>query len=74
MTLARSEQINLDATLYYHVMNRCVRRSWLCGYDAQTQTDYSHRKEWIVDRLKFLANIFAIKICAYAIMVRHAVA
>ena len=71
MTLARSEQINLDATPYYHVMNRCVRRSWLCGYDNLTQKDYSHRKAWIVDRLKYLAGIFAIKICAYAILNNH---
>ena len=71
MTLARSEQINLEATPYYHVMNRCVRRSWLCGYDKLTQTDYSHRKEWIIDRLKYLTDIFAIKICAYAIMTNH---
>ncbi|MGE4350272.1 MAG: transposase [Candidatus Berkiella sp.] len=71
MTLARSEQIDLNATPYYHVMNRCVRRSFLCGYDELTQTDYSHRKAWIVDRLKYLANIFAIKICAYAIMSNH---
>jgi len=71
MTSARSEQINLDATPYYHVMNRCVRRSWLCGYDELTQTDYSHRKQWIVDRLKYLSNIFAIKVCSYAIMSNH---
>ena len=71
MTLARSEQINLEATPYYHVMNRCVRRSWLCGFDALTKTDYSHRKAWIVDRLKYLVDIFAIKICAYAILNNH---
>ncbi|MGE4348721.1 MAG: transposase [Candidatus Berkiella sp.] len=71
MTLARSEQIDLSATPYYHVMNRCVRRSFLCGFDELTQTDYSHRKAWIVDRLKYLADIFAIKICAYAIMSNH---
>ena len=71
MTLARSEQINLEATPYYHVMNRCVRRSRLCGYDKLTQKNYSHRKAWIVDRLKYLADIFAIKICAYAILSNH---
>mgnify|MGYP001199880061 CR=1 FL=1 len=71
MTLARSEQIDLSATPYYHVMNRCVRRSFLCGFDESTQRDYSHRKAWIVDRLKYLADIFAIKICAYAIMSNH---
>ncbi|MCS5709092.1 hypothetical protein CC99x_009265 [Candidatus Berkiella cookevillensis] len=71
MTLARSEQIDLNATPYYHVMNRCVRRSFLCGFDKLTQKDYSHRKAWIVDRLKYLTDIFAIKICAYAIMSNH---
>ncbi|MCS5709174.1 hypothetical protein CC99x_009675 [Candidatus Berkiella cookevillensis] len=71
MTLARSEQIDLNATPYYHVMNRCVRRSFLCGYDELTQKDYSHRKAWIINRLKYLADIFAIKICAYAIMSNH---
>ncbi len=71
MTLARSEQIDLNATPYYHVMNRCVRRSFLCGFDELTQRDYSHRKAWIVDRLKYLVDIFAIKICAYAIMSNH---
>ncbi|MCS5708580.1 hypothetical protein CC99x_006615 [Candidatus Berkiella cookevillensis] len=71
MTLARSEQIDLNATPYYHVMNRCVRRSFLCGYDESTRTDYSHRKAWIVDRLKYLTDIFAVKICAYAIMSNH---
>ncbi len=71
MTLARSEQIDLSATPYYHVMNRCVRRSFLCGFDELTQKDYSHRKAWIVNRLKYLTDIFAIKICAYAIMSNH---
>ena len=71
MTSARSEQIDLDATPYYHVMNRCVRRSWLCGDDESTQTDYSHRKKWIVNRLKYLADIFSVKVCAYAIMANH---
>ena len=71
MTLARSEQINLEATPYYHVMNRCVRRSRLCGFDKSTNTDYSHRKAWIVDRLKYLTDVFAIKICAYAILSNH---
>jgi len=31
MTRARHELIDLTATSYYHVINRCVRRSYLCG-------------------------------------------
>lgn len=71
MATARSLQINLNATAYYHCMTRCVRRSYLCGVDSYNHRDYSHRKEWVISRLKYLANIFAIKICAYAIMSNH---
>ncbi len=71
MPSARSLQIDLEATPYYHVMARCVRRSYLCGVDELTNRDFSHRKEWIISRLKFLAQIFSIKICAYAIMDNH---
>jgi len=34
-------------------------------------TDFSHRKAWIADRMKFLATIFAIDVCAFAILANH---
>ena len=71
MSVPRSDQINIDSTPYYHVMARCVHRSYLCGRDNVTQKDYSHRKEWIIARLKFLAQVFSIKIAAYAVMSNH---
>lgn len=71
MTIPRSQQIDIQTTPFYHVMNRCVRRSFLCGFDESTQTDYTHRKAWIVNRIKLLADIFAINICAFAIMSNH---
>lgn len=71
MTTARSDQIDLNATPYYHCMTRCVRRSYLCGFDSTTGKDYSHRKPWIVSRIKQLASVFAIHICAYAVMSNH---
>ncbi|MFT7388830.1 MAG: putative transposase, partial [Candidatus Endobugula sp.] len=30
MTTARAQQISLADTPYYHIMSRCVRRSYLC--------------------------------------------
>jgi hypothetical protein len=36
-----------------------------------TQRDFSHRKIWLVDRLRYLAAVFAIEVCAYAIMETH---
>ncbi len=71
MTFARSSQIDLSISPYYHCMTRCVRRSFLCGHDQETGRDYSHRKPWIVSRMKHLASIFAIHICAYAVMSNH---
>ncbi len=71
MTIARSKKINLSATPYYHVVSRCVRRTFLCGQDKETGKDYSHRKQWLVDRIKFLSHIFSIRIAAYAIMSNH---
>jgi len=71
MASARALQIDIESTPYYHVMARCVRRSYLCGVDPLTQKDYSHRKNWMVSRIKLLTQIFSIKVCAYAIMSNH---
>ena len=72
MGYARRDQICLDATPYYHVMSRCVQRAWLWGFDAYANKDYSHRKAWVLDRLNYLANSFAIDVCAYAVMTAYA--
>ncbi len=71
MTLARRQQIDLEATLDYHAISRCVRRGWLIGDDPVTGTNFDHRKEWVVDRARELVGIFAIRIHAYAVMSNH---
>jgi len=71
MPQARNTQISITDTPYYHCMGRCVRRAFLCGEDSATGRDYSHRKVWIVDRLRELAEAFTIDVCAYAIMSNH---
>lgn len=71
MTRARRELVDLNATSYYHCINRCVRRAFLCGEDDFSGKNYEHRKAWVVDRLTELAPVFAIDICAYAVMSNH---
>ena len=67
MPQARKNQISITDTPYYHCMGRCVRRAFLCGEDNVTGKDYSHRKLWVTDRLRELADVFTIDVCAYAI-------
>ena len=61
---ARSHIVPPDEVGVYHCMARCVRRAFLCGVDPLTKHDYDYRKEWIRERLKLLASVFAIDICA----------
>jgi REP element-mobilizing transposase RayT len=71
MPKPRKSLISLEDTPYYHCVSRCVRRTFLCGVDALTGESFEHRRQWIVERIKQLANIFAIKICAYSVLSNH---
>jgi hypothetical protein len=37
-----------------------VWRAFLCGVDELTGRDYEHRRQWIADRIRELAGIFAV--------------
>ena len=71
MGLARKYQICVSETPYYHVISRCVRRAFLCGEDSVSGFSYEHRRKWIVQRLKYIAKLFNIDVCAYAVMSNH---
>ena len=71
MPLPRKSLISLSATSYYHCVSRCVRRAYLCGRDKLSGQSYEHRRQWVEDRLLLLGTVFAIDICAYAVMSNH---
>ncbi|WP_087819632.1 transposase [Photobacterium aquimaris] len=71
MTTSRRKLIEPQITPFYHVINRCVRRAYLCGDDPYNGKNYHHRRGWIVNKIKQLAAVFCIDVCAYAVMSNH---
>ena len=56
MTRPRSTLVSVADTPYYHCVGRCVRRAFLCGEDVVTSKSFTHRRQWMLDRLKLLTE------------------
>jgi hypothetical protein len=56
----RKTQVLQEETPYCHSLSRCVHRTSLCRVGDFAAKSLEYRRQWIVDRLKRLANIFAI--------------
>ena len=69
MPMPRKALVSVDTTSSYHVVSRCVRRTFLFG--VVDNKDFSHRRDAIVERLSELASLFCIDVAAYAIMSNH---
>ena len=65
MTIARSRLLDPTRATWVHCTSRCVRRAFLCGDGCD------HRKDWIEERLRFLARCFAAEVAGYAVMSNH---
>ena len=69
--LARGEVVDPAEIQVMHCIQRCVRRAFLCGQDPITGKDFEHRRQWIRDRLEFLASVFAIDCLTFTVMHNH---
>jgi REP element-mobilizing transposase RayT len=54
-----------------HFVGQALRRAYLCGVDHYSGQSYEHRRQWVVDRIRLLSSLFAIDVCAYAILSNH---
>lgn len=71
MATPRCQLVDDAIPMFYHLVSRCVRRSWLCGWDSLTRRNYNHRKHWLIKRLRQLGSAFAVDVHAYAVMSNH---
>ena len=67
----RAEQFDPSQVCIVHLIQRCVRKSFLTGFDEKTGKDYSHRREWIRTRMERLASVFGIDVLTYSILSNH---
>ncbi len=71
MAIPRSKLVDSERALSYHLVSRCVRGAFLCGRDPVTGRDCSHRRRWLIERLLFLAQFFAVEIDSYSVLSNH---
>jgi len=71
MATARSLIVQPGQLGHFHCTVRCVQQMFLSGSDRATGKNYSHRRNWIEQRILALGEIFAISIHSYALMSNH---
>jgi len=75
MPIKRSDLIDPENAGDYHLVSRCVRRTFLCGTHLNPFTDeeqnFDHRRQWIENRILAFADVFAIEVYSFAVMHNH---
>jgi hypothetical protein len=68
MTQPRRDHVSPNQAGTYHCVARCLRQSWLFGFDAYVNRDVDHRKHWIPKRIKELSELFACSVLSDAVI------
>ena len=68
---ARGEYLDPSEVQIVHAVQRCVRRAFLCGKGVLTGKSFEHRRQWIRDRMEFLASVFAVDCLTYTVLSNH---
>ena len=71
MTTARSELINYSETTCYHIISKCARNTWLCGYDPETGKSCEHRRFQLVARIRYFTSAFFIDLLEHDVLHNH---
>ncbi|MCP5077518.1 MAG: hypothetical protein GY951_05610 [Psychromonas sp.] len=66
ITQSRESLISLSDPPYYHSISRCVCRAFLCGKDRFSGQSFEHRRQWVVERIRYLTDVFSIEVGGYA--------
>jgi hypothetical protein len=64
MTIARVHLVDVSVTRRYHCITGCVRRAFLLGEEPH------NRKEWIENRLQEPAEILAVSVGGFSVMIK----
>ena len=67
----RRDVVAVGEVQVFHCVNRCVRRAYLCGRDPVSGKDFEFRREWIRQRLEFLAGVMGVEVLGYCVMSNH---
>ena len=67
----RREIFDPDTPSVMHCINRAVRRAMLCGVDKFSGKSFEHRRDWVKERLIYLAQYYGIDVLGYAVMGNH---
>ena len=70
MAIPRMHLVDESRSNLYHCISRTVRQAFLLAPQSDGVVD-NHRRDWVVERARFLSEIFAVDCVSLAVMSNH---